>query len=730
LNSSSPPSGVLSLEQIVERLLAYQPAADVDAVRRAYEYASAAHQGQKRKSGEPYFSHPASVAGVITELRLDVAVVVAGLLHDVAEDTSRTIQDIRRLFGKDVAFLVDGVTKLSKIDFSSRQDREAENFNKMVVAMCSDIRVLLLKLCDRVDNMRTLEFMKPDAQERIARETMEIFAPLAGRLGIHRFKSELEDLAFRYLEPEAFKHLDRMMTETQPARDRFARETSETLRQQLRDYGINVDVTFRVKHLYSIQRQMLRLDLDFSQLRDIVAFRVVLDSVPECYSALGAIHSGNTPVPGRIKDHIALPKPNMYQAIHTTVIVATKGRLDIQICTKAMERVADEGIAANWVYGSGMSGGADPSFEQRFTWLRDLMKAHSDIQDAAEFIESVKLEVIDDEVYVFTPKGDARVFPQGATAIDFAYAIHSEIGHHCAGARVNGSISALNYKLRSGDTVDILTKSDQCPKKEWLDFATTSRARNRIRAFLRTDERERSMKLGRDLLEKELHSHSISMQRFMNNESEVRRVLESLHIPTLQDLFVDINYGKIALATVTRMLTIASNDDRDPEPVASVREGRIEHLVRRVTGRDRQTLTVGEIDDYLVRYARCCNPMPGDEIAAFVTRSRGFTVHRRDCPKVFETDPDRRIAVEWSSRVKTNRPVQLKVHTADKPGVLASLGTAFSEQNINLKATASHESSAGRSVCYFTFLCSDLAQLRVIMRALRTVDGVLSVERA
>jgi GTP pyrophosphokinase len=729
LTPSSSRSDIVALEDLLERVLAYQPDADVELLRKAYEFATEAHEGQVRKSGAPYFAHPAAVARVITELRLDAASVCAGLLHDVVEDTPQTTKDIERLFGKEVAFLVDGVTKLSKIDFSSKQERDAENFRKMLVAMSRDIRVLLVKLCDRVDNMRTLEFMKPDSQERIARETTEIFAPLAGRLGIHRFKTELEDLSFRFLEPDAHQNLSRLTAESKPARERFTREMCELLRKQLHDHGFAGDVTGRTKHLFSIHRQMLQQHVDFEQLRDLVSFRVVMESVADCYGVMGAIHSRYTPVPGRIKDYIALPKPNMYQSLHTTVIGPRRERVEVQIRTKEMDRVAEEGIAAHWIYKERISGGADPKLVQRFAWLRDLMEFQRDIQDAAEFLDSIKVDLFQDEVYAFTPKGDVRVFPRGATAIDFAYAIHTEIGNHSSGTRVNGTVASLRHKLRNGDVIEMLTSSDQRPKKEWLEFAATSRARNRIRAYLRNDERERSLKLGKELLEKELHEHSISLQRFMKSDTELQLALETLGVPTIQDLFVAVGYGKMSPATVTRTLTQTSEDDESPRPAASLREGRIEHFVRRITGRDSQGLKVSEIDDILVRYARCCNPLPGDEIVGFITRGRGITVHRRDCSKAFETDPERRLTVMWDSRVKANRSVQLKVLTANRPGVLASMGQTFSEQDVNLSAVSSRAIEDGRSVNIFTFPCSDLTQLKVIMRALRKVQGVFSVER-
>jgi GTP pyrophosphokinase len=597
----------------------------------------------------------------------------------------------------------------------------------MLVAMARDIRVLLVKLCDRVDNMRTLEFMKPEAQERIARETQEIYAPLANRLGIHRFKCELEDLAFKYLEPDAFTELSRLVSKGAKERERYMREMSEQLQRQISEHGFAGEVAGKQKHLYSVQRTMLQQRLDFEHVHDLVSFRVVVESVSDCYGVMGAVHSRYTPVPGRIKDYVALPKPNMYQSLHTTVLGPRRERIEVQICTRDMHRVAEDGIAAHWRYHEKLSGGADPKLAQRFAWLRELMEFQRDIKDPAEFLESIKVDLFQDEVYAFTPKGDVRVFPRGATAIDFAYGIHTEIGHHCSGTRVNGQPFPLRHKLRNGDVIEVITSPQQRPRKDWLEFAATSRARNRIRAYLRGEERERSVKLGRELLEKELHAHGISMQRFLKSDGDLTRTLSTLGVIDVNELFTAVGYGRIAPASVTRSLTQDGNQQR--EPVSSLREGRIEHFVRRVTGRDNATLRVSEIDEILVRYARCCNPLPGDEIVGFITRGRGITVHRRTCPKAFETDPQRRVAIAWDARVKTNRSVQLKVVTANRPGILASLGQAFSGQNVNLSAVSSRATEDERSINIFTFPCTDLSQLRVIMREVRKVQGVFSVDR-
>src|ERR1700722_6527022 len=479
---------MLQAEQLIDRVRAYQPAVDSELIQKAYDYSFRMHAGQTRKSGQPYIVHPVGVAGILADLRLDAASVCAGLLHDVVEDTLATTDEIQKEFGVEVAELVDGVTKLSKINFTSKEDRQAENFRKMVVAMARDIRVLLIKLCDRLDNMRTLEHMNGEAQERIARETLEIYAPLANRLGIQAFKSELEGLSFKHLEPEAQADLVAQMTKTKRERDKYITEVCKTLSSRLAEQGFAAEVSGRAKHLYSVYRKMQAQQSGIEGVHDLIAFRVVVESVSDCYAALGVIHSQWTPVPGRFKDYVALPKPNMYQSLHTTVIGPGRERIEIQIRTHEMHRVAEQGIAAHWKYKENSSGGIDPKDAARFGWLRQLMEFQKDLKDPAEFLESVKVDLFQDEVYVFTPKGDVRVFPRGSTPIDFAYAIHSEVGDHCSGSRVNGAIAPLRYKLRNGDVVEVMTNPNQHPSKDWLDAVATGRARSKIRAHLRIEQ--------------------------------------------------------------------------------------------------------------------------------------------------------------------------------------------------------------------------------------------------
>lgn len=720
---------MLASSELIERVRAYQPAADVDLLKRAYDFSERAHTGQKRKSGDPYFIHPASVAGIITELRLDTASVCAGLLHDVVEDTLATSKDIEREFGGEIASLVDGVTKLGKINFTSKEDRQAENFRKMVVAMARDIRVLLIKLCDRVDNMRTLEHMKPEAQERIARETLEIYAPLANRLGIQSFKSELEDLSFKYLEPEAFAAIREGIQKTKRERDKYIVEVCKTLSSRLAEQGFAADVTGRAKHLYSIWRKMKATDSSIDQIHDVIAFRVLVESVSDCYAALGVIHSKWTPVPGRFKDYVALPKPNMYQSLHTTVIGPGRERIEIQIRTHEMHRVAERGIAAHWKYKDRQGGGIADSDAQKFGWLRQLMEWQKDLKDPAEFLEGVKVDLFQDEVYVFTPKGEVRVFPRGATPVDFAFAIHSQLGEHITGARVNGKLEPLRYKLRNGDVIEVVTGANQQPSKDWLDFVVTTRARAKIRNFLRQEQREKSLRLGRELLEREFQKATVSLSKLLRNETELRKVLEVLSVNNVDELFIGIGYGKIDPKDVLDVLAPPSMDGKESVPPEQLREGRFVGFVRKVIKGDDGGIRLNGIDDVLVRYAKCCNPLPGDDILGFITRGRGVTIHRRGCPKAFDTDPERRVEITWDSKARINRPVQLRVVTANRPGILANVGHTFSQMGINISEANCRADDDGKAVNIFTFACSDLTQLKSVMRALQRVKGVAAVER-
>jgi guanosine-3',5'-bis(diphosphate) 3'-pyrophosphohydrolase len=720
---------MLALDVIVDRVRSYHPTADVAIISKAYQFSQHAHREQKRKSGDPYFIHPASVAGIITDLKLDTASVCAGLLHDVVEDTAATLTDIDREFGGEITALVDGVTKLNKINFSSKEDRQAENFRKMVVAMAKDLRVLMVKICDRLDNMRTLEHMSPESQERIARETMEIYAPLTNRLGIHSLKSELEDLSLQYLEPESYRQILGELAASHKERERYIDGVCRTLKQHLAEMGFAADVHGRAKHITSIFRKLKEQQCDMEQLYDVLAFRICVESVTECYAALGCVHSKWTPIPGRFKDYIALPKPNMYQSLHTAVIGPGGKRVEVQIRTHEMNRVAERGVAAHWQYKDRASG-VSARDAQKFTWLRELTAFQRDLKDPAEFLESVKIDLFPDEVYVFTPKGEVRVLPRGATPIDFAYSIHTDVGHRCSGARANGQIVPLRYKLRNGDVIEVMTSSAQHPTKDWLDSSITSKARNRIRSYLRAEQREKSINLGRELLEGEMHRAGMSLSKLGKNDRELKRVLDAQHVGSIEELLLTIGYGKAQVEDVVQVVRGTTwGGPEAEEPVPSLRASPIERIVRKVRGRDHGGITVNGVDDVLVRYARCCNPLPGDAIIGFITRGRGVTVHRRECQKAFDTDPERRVEVSWEADSKINRPVQLKVTTLNKPGILANVSQAFSAQKINISEANCRAGDDGRACNIFTFPCTDLAQLKTVMRALTKVKGVVEVER-
>jgi len=713
---------MVRLTNILEKVKGYHPRADTDLINKAYVYAARMHDGQRRKSGDAYFTHPVSVADIIADMRLDASSVCAALLHDVVEDCEVDVSDIETVFGDEVAFLVDGVTKLGKVNFASREDRQAESFRKMLVAMARDIRVLLVKLADRLDNMRTLDHMSPAAQERIARETLEIYAPLAGRLGIQWLKAELEDLSFKYLEPEAFDILETQVKGVSKNTDNYMSEVTAKLQKMLVTRGFSVQVSGRRKHLYSLHRKMKASGIGFEQVHDFVAFRVITESVADCYATLGVIHSEWTPVPGRFKDYIALPKSNMYQSLHTTVIGPGNRRVEIQLRTHEMHRTAEFGIAAHWKYKE-QTGGIDEKDAARFVWLRQLMEFQKEVADPEEFYESVKVDLFPDDVYVFTPKGDVKTFPRGSTPVDFAYAVHSEVGHRCSGARVNGAIVPLRHKLQNGDVVEILTSKNHHPSKDWLEFVVTSRARSRIRTYLRAEERKDAVKLGKDLLEKELRKAGLSLSRFLKSK-RAKEVFSRFRVGNEDELFARIGIGKLALPTVMEVVTPSDDGERE-----SLRPGFLERTVQRVAKTsDKDGIRIQGMDNMLVRFAHCCNPVPGDSVTGWITRGRGVSVHRRGCPRVLALDPERRVQVSWADDVHVDLPVSLRVTTDDRAGILASVSSVFSSNGVSI-SEASCLSKDGRAENMFHFRVGDLHRLREIMRGVAKVKGVLDVER-
>jgi GTP diphosphokinase / guanosine-3',5'-bis(diphosphate) 3'-diphosphatase len=715
---------MVRLTDIIDKVIAYHPTADADLINKAYVYSARMHEGQLRKSGDPYFIHPVSVAHIIADMHLDGASVCAALLHDVVEDTSATSSDIEAMFGPEIGFLVDGVTKLGKINFTSKEDQQAESFRKMLVAMARDIRVLLVKLADRLDNMRTLDHMSVDSQERIARETVEIYAPLAGRLGIQWIKNELSDLSFRYLYPEQYADLLKQTKRVARDREKYVNDVCRRIEKMLVERNFAVEVNGRIKGLYSLWEKMRKAQCEFDQIYDYVAFRVIVENVSDCYASLGVIHSQWTPIPGRFKDYIALPKPNMYQSLHTTVIGPGHRRIEVQIRTREMHAVAELGIAAHWKYKQN-TGGLDAKDAAKFAWLRQLMEFQKDVKDPAEFLESVKVDLFSDEVYVFTPKGDVRVFPRGSTPVDFAYAIHSEVGDHCSGARVNGVMVPLRTELRNGDTVDILTSSHQQPNKDWLEFVASSRARSRIRNHLRTQERQQSIELGRELLEREMHRKDLSLARALKS-GMLEKSIGRFPVSSVDDLYAAIGIGKLEASQVVEALEA----EDDAEGRKSLKPTFFERTVRKVTRKDGSTgIRIAGIDDVLVRFGKCCNPVPGDPITGFITRGRGVTVHRRACREAMELDPDRRIDVSWASDTKVERPVQVRVVAADRPGILSTVTGAFVDSGLNISEATCRSLMDGRSVNTFQFTVKDAGTLRTLMRNIAKINGVYDVER-
>jgi guanosine-3',5'-bis(diphosphate) 3'-pyrophosphohydrolase len=711
------------LDQILSEVAGYHPSADLEMVRRAYQFAATAHDGQTRKSGDPYVTHPLAVAQIIAELKLDVASVCAGLLHDCVEDTSATVEQLGEQFGKEVAYLVDGVTKLGKLPYSTREEQQAENFRKMLLAMARDIRVILVKLCDRLDNMRSLNHLPPEKQERIAAETMQIYAPLANRLGIQWIKIELEDLAFKYLYAGEYEQLAHEIAQTRAERLDYIHHVEKLIYKEMTDNGVPCEVVGRAKHLYSIYQKMKRTQRPFAEIHDAIGFRVVTDNQMHCYQALGVAHSTWTPIPGRFKDYIALPKPNLYQSLHTAVIGPKGERIEVQIRTRDMHLVAEHGVAAHWKYKEGADA---PSDDKKFAWLRQLMESQKELRDPTEFLESVKIDLFGDEVYVFTPQGDVKALPKGSCPIDFAYAVHSSIGDHCSGARVNGMIVPLRYQLRNGDTIEIITSPNQKPNKDWLKLVKTSRARTKIRWLLRQEQREKAVALGTDLIDKALRKNDTTMQRA---ERQLKHAAEELRFQSVDEMIVQVGYGKITAAQVLDKALPGGAKKGDGE-AAPKPESMLKTLLRKVTRRTSSSgIKVAGEEDILVRFAKCCSPLPGDPVVGFITRGRGVTVHRRDCDKGLDLDPDRRIDVEWDGTSKAQHEVAIQVLCADKPGLLAHISQSFTDQGVNISQAHCRATDDGRAVNTFHASVRDLDQLKQVIRSLSRIKGVYSVDR-
>lgn len=719
---------MVRVEDITESILSYNPDANIDIIWKAYVYSAKVHRGQVRLSGEPYLSHPLEVAHILTRLKMDESCVAAGLLHDTIEDTISTSEEIREHFGEEIFSLVDGVTKISKIEFASSEEQQAENYRKMILAMAKDIRVILIKLADRLHNMRTLEYMSGDKREKISRETLDIFAPLANRLGIGWMKLELEDPAFRYLYPDKYKDIMDGVAEKYEERVKFIEEIAIVINKELDKADVKGKVMGRPKHYYSIYKKMIDQSISFDQVFDITGLRIITDTVKDCYSILGIIHSIWKPIHGKIKDYIAMPKANMYQSLHTTVIVPPSNRVEFQIRTEEMHRIAENGIAAHWRYKEvSKKDEKAAKVDERFAWLKHILEWQKDMKDPKEFLETMKIDLFPDEVYVFTPKGKVISFPKGATPIDFAYYIHTDVGDKCVGAKVNRKIVPLKYNLSNGDIIEILTSPAHKPSRDWLKIVKTSRARTKIRNYLKIEEKARSITLGREITEKEIQKYNLSPSEVLKPEA-LSEVIKTAGFSNEENLFAAIGYGRYQVNQLMMKLI-------PPEKIEERKtreESRFKKIIRRVTKKPEiGSVKIKGVEDFLTRFALCCNPVPGDKIIGFISRGRGVTIHTADCPNIAELqyDKDRLVTVEWDLKEKTLHKVRINIHTLDKPGILADISASIASQGVNISQADIETTENKEAFLNFSIEISDLDQLQKVINSIKQLKGVLKVER-
>ena len=717
---------MIRFEDILDKVESYKPDFDEALLQRAYIFSAREHRGQVRSSGEPYLVHPLNVAYILADMRLDETSIAVGLLHDVLEDTLTTKEILQQTFGEDIAELVDGVTKISRYAYVSKEEQQAETFRKMLLAMTSDLRVVLVKLADRLHNMRTLQYLAEERQFAIAKETMEIYAPIANRLGMGRVKNELEDLAFRYMHPREFDDLQSSVSEKLAGSSGLVDRIKETLTAKLRENEISGDVYGRVKSMYSIWQKLRRQEIDIGQLYDYVAFRIICDSVKDCYACLGIIHQMWRPVPGRIKDYIAMPKPNFYQSLHTTVVAEKGHPFEVQIRTREMDLIAEQGIAAHWKYKEGRVATKDD--DANFLWLRQLVEWQNDIKDPRVFMHSLKIDVYPDEVYTFTPKGDVFAFPRGATPLDFAYRIHTDVGHRCVGARVNGKLVPLRTNLKNGDIVDILTGPTQSPSREWVSLVVTSRARHKIRHWLNTEQKHRSIELGRKLVEKEAKRYRVSWRKLVA-ENALDGVLSEYGLARLEDLYADIGYGKVSPRAIVERFV--SDEQKE---TALTDESVLQRAVRKIFpftgGGAVAAIKVKGYDDLMTYLAKCCNPLPGERIVGYVTRGKGVAVHSANCPNVKNLmfNPDREIAVEWAGERQSQFQVELEILMDDRQGILARVVSTIANLKTNIRQMDTR-SGDGKATAELVLEIADLKHLEKIVKSVNDVDGVVHVER-
>ncbi len=712
---------MIRVNDILDKILSYHPTANLSIIEKAYVFSAKVHEGQMRLSGEPYLSHPLEVAGFLANMKLDTTTIAAGLLHDVLEDTRTTPEEIEELFGKEIANIVSGVTKISKISFVNGEERQAENIKKMIVAMAQDIRVIMVKLADRVHNMRTLGYHSQEKQQKIAQETLDIYAPLAGRLGMGKTKAELEDLALYYLESEIYNRISFGIARKRGERERYIKEVKDIIGHELKEFGLDGKVEGRSKHFFSIYSKMISRDLGLDELYDIIAFRIILHSVKECYEALGVIHSIFKPIAGKFKDYISLPKGNMYQSLHTTVVGPYGERMEIQMRTEEMHRIAEEGIAAHWRYKEGDNMKEGDAL--RFSWLRQLADWQRDLKDPTEFLESVKIDLFPQDVYVFTPKGEVREFPYGATPVDFAYSIHTEIGNRCSGAKVNGKLVPLDHQLKSGNIVEIITSPHHHPTHDWLKFVKTSKAKTRIKQWIKAEERERSIALGKEICEREFRKRNLNFSRYLKSE-ELLKVASELSMASLDGLLAAVGYGKISPAHIIGKLM--GGEELERLDKGTVIRRLVKKLIKR---KDKSGIKVKGVEDVMIKLGKCCNPLPGDPIIGYITRGRGITVHTASCPTAPVKDTERQIDVEWEVTEDIVHPVKIQVISFDKRGLLSDISGVISQSEANILEADVHTISDKKAISSFIIEVTSAKHLSVVINSLKGIKDVIKVER-